>query len=85
MLLNTKIPVVIPSVTEHWKKGEHHSGVLCVSYSWPLIWHIVREEDTERGIPRLLCYRTILFLFLQERLLLLSPEKKEETSKTWMS
>lgn len=27
MLLNTKIPVVIPSVTEHWKLMGHHGGV----------------------------------------------------------
>lgn len=42
------------------------------------------RQDTETGIPKILCYRLVLFFFLQERSLMLSPEEKEKTSKTWM-
>lgn len=40
------------------------------------------RQDTETGIPRLLCYRTVLFL--QEGPFLPSPEEKEQASKTWI-
>lgn len=41
------------------------------------------RQDTETGIPRLLCYRTVLF-FLREGPFLPSPKGKEQTSKTWI-
>jgi len=44
MLLNAEIPVVIPSVTEHWKLWGTMAVSICVSYSGPLILDIVGDR-----------------------------------------